>query len=466
MANKIKTYGSVCSGIEAASFVLEPLGVKPLWLSEVAEFPKRFLATRYAHIPNLGDMNDIPQLITDGKIETPDFLCGGTPCQAFSLAGWKKGLSDYRGQLTLKYIDILNAIDKIRIANEQPRACFMWENVEGVLKDKTNAFGFFLAGLLDLDKPIECSKWPNAGAILGKERNIAWRVLDAKYFGVPQQRKRLYVLGGGKDFNPHEVLFEKGEKIPDPYVFSAKSAQPSLFDEDYVEERKLTATINGHSIEVFRQYSDCLYAAYGTKWNGNAASFNGSLFVCQDGRVRRLTPKECERLMGFPDDYTNIAPNVRVTNRFQAIGNSWAVPVVSWILKRTINNRPNLLVLPNASKRHSNYTLFFFDGFVKIDDEWLNASAFPYDYKLTHMLDIVGTEADEKFYLSPAGCAGIIRRKIERNTGINDRLEYHLRNGFNNDASLLTKETKIFPSEEFDDSEVGVSVKIYRTHVI
>lgn len=457
------TYGSVCSGIEAASFVLEPLGIKPLWLSEIADFPKRFLATKYAHIPNLGDMNDIPQLIADGKVETPDLLCGGTPCQAFSLAGWKNGLNDDRGQLTLKYIDILNAIDKRRMDNEKSRSCFMWENVEGVLKDKTNAFGYFLAGLLDLDKPIQCNKWPNAGAIFGKNRNIAWRVLDAKYFGVPQQRKRLYVLGGGKDFNPHEVLFEVGEYIPDPFVLSVKSSQPSLFDDDFGQDKELIATINGHCIEVFRQYSDCLYAAYGTKWNGNAASFNGSLFVCQDGRVRRLTPKECERLMGFPDDYTNIAPNVRVTNRYQAIGNSWAVPVVSWILKRTVKQKPNYLILPNSSQKHSDsdYTLFFFDGFVKAVDKCINTSSFPYDYRLSHMLDVVDTEVEEKYYLSPAGCAGIVRRKIERNTGINDRLEFHLRNGFNNDTSYLLKDKKVLPSEEFNDTQLGLKVKVY-----
>lgn len=464
MANKIKTYGSVCSGIEAASFVLEPLGVKPLWLSEIADFPKRFLASKYPHIPNLGDMNDIPTLIADGKVQTPDFLCGGTPCQAFSLAGWKNGLNDDRGQLTLKYIDILNAIDKRRLDDEQPRACFVWENVEGVLKDKTNAFGYFLAGLLDLDKPIECKKWPNAGAVFGKNRNIAWRVLDAKYFGVPQQRKRLYVLGGGKDFNPNTVLFEIGENISDPFALSVrKSKQPSLFDEEDAEMRELKATINGHEIEVFRQYSDCLYAAYGTKWNGNAASFNGSLFVCQDGRVRRLTPKECERLMGFPDDYTNIAPNIKVTNRYQAIGNSWAIPVISWIMKRIIDLSDKQFTLPNSAliQSDADFSLFFFDGFVNMDEEWLNASPFPYNYELSHMLDIVDTDVDEKYYLSPAGCAGIVRRKIERNSGINDRLEIHLRNGFNNDPSFLLKDKKIVPSEEFEDAQIGLRVEIY-----
>ena len=464
MANKIKTYGSVCSGIEAASFVLEPLGVKPLWLSEIADFPKRFLASKYPHITNLGDMNDIPTLLADGKVDTPDFLCGGTPCQAFSLAGWKNGLKDDRGQLTLKYIDILNAIDKRRIDKEQPRVCFMWENVEGVLKDKTNAFGYFLAGLLDLDNPIECKKWPNAGAVFGKNRNIAWRVLDAKYFGVPQQRKRLYVVGGGKDFNPNTVLFEIGENISDPFAIPVrKSTQPSLFDEEYEEKRELKATINGHEIEVFRQYSDCLYAAYGTKWNGNAASFNGSLFVCQDGRVRRLTPKECERLMGFPDDYTNIVPNIKVTNRYQAIGNSWAIPVISWIMNRVIDLSDNQFTLPNSALMHSDvdFSLFFFDGFVNMGEEWLNASPFPYNYVISHMLDIVETEADEKYYLSPAGCAGIVRRKIERNSGINARLELHLRNGFNNEPSFLLKDKKIVPSEEFEDAQIGLRVEIY-----
>ncbi len=441
MANNIKTYGSVCSGIEAASFVLEPLGVKPLWISEIAEFPKKFLAHTYSHIPNLGDMNDIPQMIDEGKVDFPDLLCGGTPCQAFSLAGWKNGLNDDRGQLTLKYIDILDSIDAKRLASHLGRAKFMWENVEGVLKDKTNAFGSFLAGLLNLDSPVECSKWPNAGCVFGAERNIVWRVLDAKYFGVPQQRKRLYVIGGGKDFNPADILIEEGEYLSDPLAQSQRNSEPSLFDDIDDGIRPLTERINGHDIEVFRQYSDCLYAAYGTKWNGNAASFNGSLFVCQDGRVRRLTPRECERLMGFPDDYTNISPSVRATNRFQAIGNSWAVPVVSWILSRCLNLNTKLSEIPASTlyKKTKDYSVYFFDGFVATKGHWLNASTYPYDFKITHMLDIVDTEADDKFYLSPDGCAGIVRRSIERNAGINARLKFHLINGFRNNPELVKK---------------------------
>ena len=463
MTNKIKTYGSVCSGIEAASFVLEPRGLKPLWLSEIADFPKKFLAHSYSHIKNLGDMNDIPQMIEDESIECPDLLCGGTPCQAFSLAGWKNGLNDDRGQLTLKYIDILNAIDKKRLASNISRAVFMWENVEGVLKDKTNAFGFFLAGLLNLDEPIQFPKWPNAGCIFGKDRNIAWRVLDAKYFGVPQQRKRLYVVGGGKDFNPFSVLFELGDNLQDPLQSTPKKETgPSLFDDFRDEERSLSESIGGHEIEVFRQYSDCLYAAYGTKWNGNAAAFNGSLFVCQDGRVRRLTPKECERLMGFPDDYTNISPSIRVTNRYQAIGNSWAVPV-SWVMDRIINQHSSETFPPKSlSKQKSDgYDLYFFDNFVACNQYWINASTYPYDYMLTHMLDIVDTEAEEKYYLSPAGCAGIVRRSIERNAGINERLKFHLINGCKASHDLIVPRNGLKPISEFSDINIGLAVKLF-----
>ena len=159
----IQTYGSLCSGIEAASFVLEPLNKKPLWLSEIADFQSRFLATRYPHAPNLGDMNDIPEMILERKVEAPDMLCGGTPCQAFSLAGWRNGINDDRGQLTLKYIDIVNAIDSIRLQDGKNRTVFFWENVEGALTDKTNAFGCFLAGLLGLEEPRGSRGFNNRG---------------------------------------------------------------------------------------------------------------------------------------------------------------------------------------------------------------------------------------------------------------------------------------------------------------
>lgn len=431
----IKNFGSVCSGIEAASFTLIPMGIEPLWLSEIADYPSRFLSERYPTHTNLGDMAEIPQKIASKVVPAPDLLVGGTPCQAFSLAGWRNGVNDKRGQLTLKYIDIINAIDEKRLENNKGRAFFFWENVEGTLTDKTNAFGCFLAGLAGLANPIEHGRFKSAGVLYGPDRNIAWRVLDAKYFGVPQQRKRVYVIGGGKDFHPEDILFEMGGTFHDPYKIQ-EYQENNLFsnqeESDIKVIKELRRKINGQDIEVFRSYSDCLYAAYGTKWNGNAAAFNGSLFISQNGRLRRLTPIECERLMGFPDDYTSIA-NPRLTNRYQATGNSWAVPVVRWIMNRLVKevnekNHTKHIILPNPVVKDKQYKLYMLDDFTNVGGQYLNASNSCYDYVLSNMLDIVDTNPDEKLYISCAGCAGILRRKREHNAGMNARLEAVLEN--------------------------------------
>ncbi len=201
MNNKL-TFGSVCSGIEASQLAFAPYGFEQLWSSEIAEFPSKVLKFHYPTIPNVGDMIDLPKLILQKKYDAPDLFCGGTPCQAFSLAGWQNGLSDKRGQLTMTFIEIANAIDEVRRKEEKEPAIILWENVEGVLNDKTNAFGNFIAGLAGFEEEIKVAKWTKSGYLEGPFRNVAWRVIDAKYFGLAQQRKRLYVLAGGKDFRP------------------------------------------------------------------------------------------------------------------------------------------------------------------------------------------------------------------------------------------------------------------------
>ena len=452
---EIKTFGSVCSGIEAASFVLRPIGVRALWLSEIDGYPCRFLAARYPDVPNVGDMNGIPEMMANGDIDAPDLLCGGTPCQAFSLAGWRAGISDDRGQLTLKFFDILNGIDAKRLARGQQRAVCLWENVEGVLTDGDNAFGCFLAGLAGLDAPMEsplgkrtkrtkrdgkavtvevAARWPDAGVLHGPVRNVAWRVLDAKYFGLPQQRRRIYVVAGGKEFCPESVLFETGGLQSDPFKAkpSIGDGQLPLFEGLQADggaqaqaDKSLERVINGSHVEVYRTYTDCLYAAYGTKWNGNAAALNGSLFVCQDGRLRRLTPIEAERIMGFPDDYT-LLPGCKDTQRYRAAGNSWAVNVVRWIARRlcSCDALPQLALPAAAARQGRRYVLYILESFVPLaDGSYINASAMPYDCTTANMLDFVDTNADSKFYISPAGCAGILRRKEEHNLRINPRLE-------------------------------------------
>ncbi|WP_333949080.1 Dam family site-specific DNA-(adenine-N6)-methyltransferase [Escherichia coli] len=225
-------YGSVCSGIEAASIAWEPLGMRPAWFAEIEPFPSAVLAHRWPHVANLGDMTKLAKKVLAGEIESPDVLVGGTPCQAFSIAGLRGGLDDERGALTLKYVELANAIDDKRAESFLKPTVIVWENVPGVLSSADNAFGCFLAGLAGEDAPFEpgdrpesgksnafwrwdgktgchAPKWPQCGCIYGPQRKVAWRILDAQYFGVAQRRRRVFVVASARtDLDPATVLFE------------------------------------------------------------------------------------------------------------------------------------------------------------------------------------------------------------------------------------------------------------------
>lgn len=201
------TFGSACSGIEAASAAWVPLGWKPQWFSEIEKFPSKVLAARHPDVPNLGNMLDIDA--DDPLVNQIDVFVAGTPCQAFSVAGLRKSLDDERGNLSLAFCRLAR-----RIASHGRLKTVVWENVPGVLSTKDNAFGCFLAGLVGETVPLVPSdgagrKWSNAGCVYGPEGSLAWRILDAQYFGLAQRRKRVFVVfcsGGWTD--PAKILFE------------------------------------------------------------------------------------------------------------------------------------------------------------------------------------------------------------------------------------------------------------------
>ena len=174
-------YLSVCSGVEAASVAWKGLGWNPLGFSEIEKFPSEVLQHHYPNVPNLGDMNNYKEW-NFGK-RSVDLVVGGTPCQSFSVAGLRKGMEDPRGNLALTFCAIL---DKFR-----PK-WFVWENVPGVLSsNKGRDFGSFL------------------GAVAELGYGASYRVLDAQNFGVPQRRRRVFVVGHIGDWSPTaEVLFE------------------------------------------------------------------------------------------------------------------------------------------------------------------------------------------------------------------------------------------------------------------
>ena len=214
-------FGSVCSGVEAASLAWNPLGWTAAWFSEIEPFPCAVLAHHFPDVPNLGDMTALPERIRSGEVEAPDLLCGGTPCQAFSVAGQRRSLDDARGNLSLVFCEILNAIDDVRSVRGLPPAISFWENVPGVLSTRDNALGCFLAELVGADAPLtpgtKGDKWPTAGFVAGPKRQVAWRVLDAQHFGVPQRRRRIYVIASARGgFDPSKILFECESLRRDP----------------------------------------------------------------------------------------------------------------------------------------------------------------------------------------------------------------------------------------------------------
>ena len=381
-------YGSVCSGIEAASCAWEPLGFAPAWFSEIAPFPSKFLATRFPHVPNHGSLVGLADRLA-GDDRRIDLLVGGTPCQSFSVAGLRGGLADERGNLALEFARLAAAL--------RPR-WVLWENVPGVLSsDGGRAFASLLRGLQHVGY------------------GCAWRVLDAQFFGVAQRRERVFLVGHlGAAAAAGAVLFEpegvrrnpptRGEAREDvagtlttgsgggrydkqqhvvSEVARCLTTSATRLDSETETETFVTASFDETQVTSPGNRSSCDPATAALTKSGRPPSiaFNArqdpvfsedttgaldtdgsSQAVCvtgdvthalrsvgadasEDGtgrgtpivnvttRVRRLTPRECERLQGFPDDATAI-PGAKDSPRYAALGNSMAVPVMRWLGKR------------------------------------------------------------------------------------------------------------------------------------
>lgn len=349
-------YGSVCSGIEAASCAWEPLGWTPAWFAETADFPSRVLAARFPQVANLGDLTTLPARVARGEVEAPDVLVGGTPCQAFSYAGARRSLDDARGQLTLSFVELADAIDTVRTAAGLPPCTIVWENVVGALTTRDNAFGHLLGALAGEEHPLFPSgtRWTHAGVVLGPARRLAWRVLDAQHFGVPQQRRRVYVVASAGNVDPAEVLFER-QGLPghpaaraDAVAQAAASAaagaggnrlacvtnaEGGALHLPFLTASNLAKTVNNQTpLLVF----DGVPAVAGTLCaDAHPGSYSGqdaygNRLIPHGGAVRRFTPTECERLMGFADGWTDV-DGASDSARYRALGNSMAVPVIAWI---------------------------------------------------------------------------------------------------------------------------------------
>ena len=419
-------FGSVCSGIEAASHAWESLGWTPAWFSEIAPFPSKFLATRFPGVPNHGSLIGLADRLV-GADRNIDLLVGGTPCQSYSVAGKRGGRADPRGNLTWNFARLAEAL--------RPR-WVLWENVPGVLSSERGAaFGSLIGDLAQLGY------------------GLAWRVLDAQFFGVAQRRERVFLVGHlGAAAAAGAVLFEpegvrrnpptRGEAREDvagtlgsgtgggrrdldghgayiPEVAACLTTSATRLDSETETETFITASFDETQVTSRTNRSSCDPSTAALTAHGRppAIAFNArqdpvssehvtgsrdtdgtTQAVCvtgevthalrsvgadasEDGtgrgtpitavsvalrgrdggataemggevanalrsaggggsspyvletRVRRLTPRECERLQGFPDDATAI-DGAKDTPRYAALGNSMAVPAMRWIGQR------------------------------------------------------------------------------------------------------------------------------------
>lgn len=343
-------YATLCTGICTPSVAWRPLGWKSVWCSEIEPFPNALLAHHYPAVPNLGDMTRIHHHDTY-RNEPVDLICAGTPCQSFSLAGLRGGMADPRGNLTLHFLRIL--------AEKRPR-WLVWENVPDIMSSwsdaetdhegriwQTNDFDTFLAGLREVGY------------------SVAWRILDAQYFGLAQRRERLFVVGHlGDDWRPpYAVLSDpaslsghpapRRQSGPPVAALTAHGVGTCGADDNQAQAGHLRGNVSdlvpalsteqshGDAMNVIVQpVADTLTA----NWHKSGGSCAGTRtgkgiinpIISAQG-VRRLTPLECERLQGFPDNYTRIpyrgkpAERCPDSPRYRAIGNAMPVPVMAWI---------------------------------------------------------------------------------------------------------------------------------------
>lgn len=389
-------YASVCSGVEAASLAWMPLGWEAVWFSEIEPFPCAVLQERFPGVPNLGDMTKIKvenlkngdQKFTsrDGTVVTVpggvDLLVGGTPCQSFSVAGKREGLDGASG-LARSFVELLGVM--------RPR-WFVWENVPGCLSSRNKQTGIY-------DFNFLLAAFAEVGYSCGwKIYDAQYVRVDGYPRAVPQRRRRLFIVGhsSGDWRYPAEVLFEPSclRRITPPnrvnWKGTASDAQRCLGTASAVQMRAgfeggtpIVLNDQGGSVMQVEQDGNAGTLRANTHGNEQIVCVHGSQYPCfnsdhansvqmnnglenvvcavfsgntggakklaytqnasgvmgaaNSATVRRLLPVECERLMGFPDNWTRIpwkgkpAEDCPDSPRYKACGNSMCVNVMRWI---------------------------------------------------------------------------------------------------------------------------------------
>lgn len=295
-------YVSMCSGIEAATVAWEPLGFRPTAFSEIEEFPSAVLTERFPTVPNVGDLTAFDWSVYAGAAQV---AVGGPPCQGFSVAGPRDGIAGKRGGVMLEFLRACQVIDPEWI---------VIENVPNLLSlHKGRDFQAVLETMVGM--------WPRG--------SIAWRVLDAAFFSLPQRRRRLFIVISTREPDGAGKVLLDGEG-PDGAASEGGPSWEELARRagvDIEAEGWCLASAQAHA-ELTRGISPTLTTLH-----------EAPIWIRPDGTVRRLTPDEYEVLQGFERGWTDIpwkgrrAPD---SLRYRAVGNSFPVPILRWIGKRLL----------------------------------------------------------------------------------------------------------------------------------
>lgn len=380
---------SLFSGIEAASVALEPLGWTAVAFAEIEPAPCAILEARYPDVPNLGDVT----MITDERIAALgaiDVVIGGSPCQDLSVAGNRAGLAGARSSLFHEQVRIFHAARALCDAR-----WLWWENVPGAFSTHGGRdFACVVGAMAGCTIDVPRDGWGTEGAAVGPDGLVEWCVLDAQWFGLAQRRKRVFVvLDTGDWANRPPVLLEpeslRGDSAPRREAGQGVAGSITRRvdrggvnseggDNHLIPERARALTTSNQRIDAETETLIPLVAfaqnqrdevrevrvagAIGSIRRGDAknetllafdpqgAGTQTTLGASEHGTgslgttkipgiatgmsVRRLTPRECERLMGFPDDWTLVEYRGKPMAdgpRYRALGNSMAVPVIRWI---------------------------------------------------------------------------------------------------------------------------------------
>ena len=375
------TLGSLFDGIGGWQLAAVHAGVKPIWSSEIEKFPLAVTRKRFPDTKQLGDVTKI----TD--VEPVDIVCAGSPCQDLSIAGKREGLAGERSGL---FINAINIVRQMRMSTggRQPRF-FIWENVPGAFtsgSERGADFRAVLESIAETDIPMpKDGRGANAGMVQCPKCEIAWRVLDAQYWGVPQRRKRIFLVAdfAAADRRAGKILFvepslsgnteqsrETRKRVASTIEKSIRTASEDVNLEHQNAQVVFSFdSLSSNSMKSANPHSGCrqveIAKCLDTTVPEPSKNQGGIAIVCKPKEVeyaitakhyknrnaalrdrerinamrektvvallRRLTPLECERLQGLPDGWTNGGSD---TVRYKAIGNGMAQPCADFILRQ------------------------------------------------------------------------------------------------------------------------------------